>query len=52
MSDAADALAWYGLRSDRAAAAFLAELGRAIDPIAEAPGRWPKQDDVCRRRAM
>ncbi len=58
--EVAAALKWYQERSDAAAAAFLAELDRAVESIAEAPGRvqggggdgrclLPGPDAPCRR---
>jgi len=35
------AASWYSERSDSAAAAFIAELDKAIEFIVAAPSRWP-----------
>jgi len=47
--EVAAALKWYQERSDAAAAAFLAELDRAVESIAEAPERWPQYLHETRR---
>jgi len=39
--EAADAYEWYTARNPHAAEAFMAEVDRAIERIAEAPARWP-----------
>jgi len=52
MADAADAIEWYALRSERAAADFIAELEHAIGDVAAAPGRWPRHGKSCRRRVL
>lgn len=40
---------WYRERNPKAAAAFLAELDRALDRISENPERWPKYVEDTRR---
>ena len=40
-AEAAAAMAWYGERSRKAAAAFLAELDVACERVAGAPNRYP-----------
>jgi plasmid stabilization system protein ParE len=49
IAEAAAAVQWYEKRSEAAAAAFLAELDRAIDSIGEAPERWPRYLHETRR---
>lgn len=49
IAEAAAAGEWYRERSDAAAAAFLTELDRAIESIAEAPDRWPQYLHQTRR---
>jgi len=49
IAEAAAAVKWYQERSDAAAAAFLAELDRAVESIAEAPERWPQYLHETRR---
>jgi len=49
IAEAAAAVEWYQERSDAAAAAFLAELDRAVEGIAEAPERWPQYLHETRR---
>jgi len=49
VAEAGAAFAWYRERSDEAAAAFLAEIDRAIEMIAEAPDRWPRYAHKTRR---
>jgi plasmid stabilization system protein ParE len=41
VAEAAAAAQWYRDRNAAAAAAFLAELDRAVESIADAPDRWP-----------
>lgn len=40
LDEAEAAAAWYAERSPRAAAAFVAEVDRALALVAEAPERW------------
>jgi toxin ParE1/3/4 len=42
IAEAQAAALWYRARSAAAAHAFLAELDRAIEKIAEDPGIWPR----------
>jgi plasmid stabilization system protein ParE len=49
IAEAAATVGWYRERSDAAAAAFLAELDRAVENIAEAPERWPQYLHGTRR---
>lgn len=42
VAEARAAAQWYRVRSPSAAHAFLAELDRAIEKIAEDPGIWPR----------
>jgi toxin ParE1/3/4 len=41
VAEAAAAMEWYRKRNDAAGVAFMAELDRAVDSIADAPDRWP-----------
>lgn len=49
VAEAAAARAWYGERSQKAAAAFLAELDVAWERIVEAPNRYPTYVSGTRR---
>ncbi|MBM4047837.1 MAG: type II toxin-antitoxin system RelE/ParE family toxin [Planctomycetes bacterium] len=49
VEEARAAREWYAERSPQAAEAFVAELDRAIEKIAEAPGRWPTHLHGTRR---
>lgn len=49
VAEAAAAAEWYRQRNDIAGAAFLAEPDRAVENIAEAPGRWPQYLHGTRR---
>ena len=40
---------WYRERSETAAAAFGAELDRAVEQIGDAPERWPRHGHGTRR---
>lgn len=42
LGDARSAYDWYFERNPSAAAAFLAEIDRAVEEITEAPERWPR----------
>jgi plasmid stabilization system protein ParE len=41
VEEAEAAFIWYRERSESAAKAFLLEIDRALEEIAEAPRRWP-----------
>jgi toxin ParE1/3/4 len=41
LAEADSALLWYRERSARAARAFIAEIERALNRVAEVPQRWP-----------
>ena len=43
---------WYRKQSNSAAAAFIAELDRAIGCIGDAPGRWSEHTHGTRRFVM
>jgi len=49
LAEAAAAVNWYSERSQRAPAAFLAEIDAALESIAKAPQRWPFYEEDCRR---
>ena len=49
LDDAGAAENWYRARSSAAAAAFVAELDRAIHNIVEAPDRWKRHRRGTRR---
>ena len=49
MEEAEAAAAWYLDRSKQAADAFVRELERAIEKLADAPGRWPIFEGETRR---
>lgn len=49
LAEAVAATEWYRERSESLAIAFLAELDRAVDSIAEAPDRWPRHSQGTRR---
>src|SRR5690242_16320939 len=49
LAEAAAAVDWYSERSERAPAAFLAEIDAALDSIAKFPQRWPIYEEDCRR---
>ena len=43
------ALKWYLERSETAALKLVGELDRAINLVAESPGRWPKGEHSTRK---
>ena len=47
--EAEAAFRWYGQRSSTAAYGFREELQRAVDAVAQAPGRWPRYSTGARR---
>lgn len=49
LAEAQAAVAWYRERSARAAEAFVSELEKGIQAIEEAPHRWPRFEQGCRR---
>ena len=49
VAEAQAAYRWYRERNEIAAAAFLAELDRAIEVISEGPVRWPTHFHGTRR---
>lgn len=49
LEESSAAARWYRRRSEAAEQAFLAEIDRAIDSIAEAPDRWPRHTRGTRR---
>lgn len=49
LEEAEQAARWYAERSSAAAAAFLAELERALAAIEHAPASWPPFDHGTRR---
>lgn len=52
IEEARAARLWYAERSPSAAAAFVAELDRAVAVIGEAPARWPRHLGKTRRFVM
>jgi plasmid stabilization system protein ParE len=52
LAEAEAAFAWYAERSDRAPAALVAEIDRAIASIVKAPHSWPLHEGNCRRFAL
>ena len=52
IEEARAARLWYAERSPLAAAAFVAELDRAVAVIGEAPARWPRHLGGTRRFVM
>ena len=49
VEEAEAAYAWYRARSLAAAAAFAAELDKAVDSVSESPDRWPAYIQGTRR---
>lgn len=49
LEESAAAELWYREHSDTAAAAFVAELDRAVEQIGSAPERWPRHARGTRR---
>ena len=47
--ESAAAEGWYRERSEVAAAAFVAEIDRAVEQISNAPERWPRHTHGTRR---
>lgn len=52
IEEARAARLWYAERSPLAAAAFVAELDRAVAAIGEVPARWPRHLGKTRRFVM
>src|SRR5258707_13314858 len=49
LDEAAAAVSWYVERSERAPAAFIEEIDKAIQSILNAPKRWPIFESDFRR---
>jgi plasmid stabilization system protein ParE len=52
LDEAEAALAWYGMRSSKAAEAFLVELNRMVVQISQHPGQYPLSEFKTRKAVL